>query len=98
MSPNENWIAAQNAAGASANLYADFEMVSGAVLRADGKPFLLMLLNPVALGVEGSAAPSPLRLESTPTATGYQFDVLGAKLGMEADEAEVKLSADRQFS
>lgn len=91
MSPNENWVGVANTFGPNAKLFADFELLSATMLPVQGKPLLVLLLNPTSLGVEGGNVDQSRKLQSASIPADYQFDVLGVKLGMDASEAAQKI-------
>lgn len=91
MNENEHWMAEKDGLGRDGNVFVDFEVKSGDVMMAEGKPLLLLVMNPIAYGLETADGSKTNRLDASKPVTGYQYDILGVKLGMDIDEAKDKL-------
>lgn len=78
-----------------ARAFADFRLKRSELLDEAGQRVLLLELLPVALGVDvdGRSVGVQNLEEQAQDGGGYQYDILGVKLGMNVDEAVVKLKA-----
>jgi len=93
MHPSVHWEGTRNTYG-SARLSVDFEMLSAEIVKVGAIPCLLLVLNPIAIGPYAPNGKATLAaLAATATNAGYKFDILGAKLGMNLDEAVSKIES-----
>lgn len=91
MSESEHWLSEKTGLGESADVFVDFKILTNEVILADGKPVLILLLDPVALGRNTSKGPLVQAMTASKATSEYQYDVLGVKLGMDVDEVKEKI-------